>query len=130
VNNPDFIKLMDACGFSLMKISGKEAESFTTVMSFYGGVMGIIALAVAAPLVSEFALKYLPLSLQSGSIGAIIGRLLDDNLRRAIISDQESLWILLKVTLTSPLSAVLLLLVIFILLSKTTLWRRWRGQTV
>jgi putative tricarboxylic transport membrane protein len=61
-------------------------------------------------------------------LGVILSRLLDDNWRRAIISDQESLWLLLKGTVTSPLSAVLLLSVLAIMLSKTKLWRRWRGQ--
>ena len=61
-------------------------------------------------------------------LGVILSRLLDDNWRRAIISDQESLWLLLKGTVSSPLSAVLLLSVLAIVLSKTKLWRRWRGQ--
>ncbi len=63
-------------------------------------------------------------------LGVILSRLLDDNWRRAIISDQESLWLLLKGTLSSPLSAVLLASVVFILLSKTKLWQRWRGYSV
>ena len=54
----------------------------------------------------------------------ILARLLDDNFRRAIISDQESPWLLLQGTLASPLSATLLAGVVLILLSKTPLWRR------
>ncbi len=55
-------------------------------------------------------------------LGVILSRLLDDNWRRAIISDQESLWMLLKGTLTSPLSLVLFATVILIFVSKTPLW--------
>jgi putative tricarboxylic transport membrane protein len=55
-------------------------------------------------------------------LGVILSRLLDDNWRRAIISDQESLWLLLKGTLMSPLSLVLFLSVVLIFVSKTPLW--------
>ncbi|MDO8884049.1 MAG: tripartite tricarboxylate transporter permease [Pseudotabrizicola sp.] len=55
-------------------------------------------------------------------LGVILSRLLDDNWRRAIISDQESLWMLLKGTLASPLSLVLFVSVILIFVSKTPLW--------
>jgi putative tricarboxylic transport membrane protein len=55
-------------------------------------------------------------------LGVILSRLLDDNWRRAIISDQESLWMLLKGTLASPLSLVLFSSVILIFVSKTPLW--------
>ncbi|MBL8587290.1 MAG: tripartite tricarboxylate transporter permease [Methylobacteriaceae bacterium] len=57
-------------------------------------------------------------------LGVILSRLLDDNWRRAIISDQESLWLLLKGTLMSPLSIVLFGSIIFLLVSKTALWKR------
>ncbi|WP_430513021.1 tripartite tricarboxylate transporter permease [Pannonibacter phragmitetus] len=57
-------------------------------------------------------------------LGVILSRLLDDNWRRAIISEQESLPMLFKGILTSPLSATLLAGVVLILLSKTPLWRR------
>ena len=57
-------------------------------------------------------------------LGVILSRLLDDNWRRAIISEQESLPMLFKGILTSPLSAALLAGVVLILLSKTPLWRR------
>jgi putative tricarboxylic transport membrane protein len=56
-------------------------------------------------------------------LGVILSRLLDDNWRRAIISEQESLWMLMKGILTSPLSAVLFLSVVLILLSRTPIWR-------
>jgi len=55
-------------------------------------------------------------------LGVILSRLLDDNWRRAIISDQESLWMLLKGTLMSPLSLVLFVSVVLIFFSKTPLW--------
>ena len=57
-------------------------------------------------------------------LGVILSRLLDDNWRRAIISEQESLPMLFKGILTSPLSATLMAGVVLILLSKTPLWRR------
>ena len=55
-------------------------------------------------------------------LGVILSRLLDDNWRRAIISEQESLWMLLKGTLSSPLSLVLFASVVLIFLTKTPLW--------
>lgn len=55
-------------------------------------------------------------------LGVILSRLLDDNWRRAIISDQESLWMLLKGILASPLSFALFAAVIVIFISKTPLW--------
>ena len=55
-------------------------------------------------------------------LGVILSRLLDDNWRRAIISDQESLPRLLSGIVTSPLSLVLFLSVILIFVSKTPLW--------
>jgi putative tricarboxylic transport membrane protein len=61
-------------------------------------------------------------------LGVILARLLDDNWRRAIISEQESLTGLMKGILTSPLSAVLFFTIVFVLLSKTALWKRLRGQ--
>jgi putative tricarboxylic transport membrane protein len=60
-------------------------------------------------------------------LGVILSRLLDDNWRRAIISDQESLTQLFTGILTSPLSLVLFLSVVAILLSRTPLWRRIFG---
>lgn len=55
-------------------------------------------------------------------LGVILSRLLDDNWRRAIISDQESLPMLFAGIVGSPLSLVLLLTVVGIFLSKTPLW--------
>jgi putative tricarboxylic transport membrane protein len=55
-------------------------------------------------------------------LGVILSRLLDDNWRRAIISDQESLPLLFKGILTSPLSLVLFASVVLIFVSKTPLW--------
>jgi putative tricarboxylic transport membrane protein len=56
-------------------------------------------------------------------LGVILSRLLDDNWRRAVISDQEDLGLLLRGIVTSPLSLVLALSVVLIVLSKTPLWR-------
>ncbi|WP_284177213.1 tripartite tricarboxylate transporter permease [Rhabdaerophilum sp. SD176] len=59
-------------------------------------------------------------------LGVILSRLLDDNWRRAIISDQESLPKLLKGIVTSPLSLVLFSAVLFILLAP--LWRMVKAR--
>ncbi|MEQ9329254.1 MAG: tripartite tricarboxylate transporter permease [Rhodospirillales bacterium] len=56
-------------------------------------------------------------------LGVILSRLIDENWRRAIISDQESLPRLFGGILTSPLSLVLFTAVIVIFLSQTPLWR-------
>ncbi len=50
-------------------------------------------------------------------LGVILSRLLDDNWRRAIISEQESIPMLLKGIVTSPLSLVLFAAILVILLS-------------
>lgn len=55
-------------------------------------------------------------------LGVILSRLLDDNWRRAIISDLESPARLMTGILTSPLSLVLFLAVVLIFVSKTPLW--------
>jgi putative tricarboxylic transport membrane protein len=62
-------------------------------------------------------------------LGVILSRLLDDNWRRAIISDLESPVRLMKGILTSPLSLVLFLAIVMILVVKTPLWRTLRGRT-
>ncbi|RJL16342.1 tripartite tricarboxylate transporter permease [Paracoccus siganidrum] len=54
-------------------------------------------------------------------LGVILSRLIDENWRRAIISEQESLGSFFANMLTSPLSLVLFLTVIVILLSQTPL---------
>lgn len=59
-------------------------------------------------------------------LGVILSRLLDDNWRRAIISDQEDIGLLIMGIFTSPLSIVLFLAVLYILFSKMPL-RRWFG---
>jgi putative tricarboxylic transport membrane protein len=60
-------------------------------------------------------------------LGVILSRLLDDNWRRAIISDQESIPMLLTGIVTSPLSLVLFSAVLFILLAPVWRWLRARG---
>ena len=55
-------------------------------------------------------------------LGVILSRLIDENWRRAIISEQESLGALFINTISSPLSLVLLVAVIGILIGQTPLW--------
>lgn len=65
-------------------------------------------------------------------LGVIMSRLIDDNWRRAIISDQEDLGRLFSGIISSPLSLVLFTAVVLIFLSKTPLWGlvfRKRGQS-
>ncbi len=52
-------------------------------------------------------------------LGVILSRLIDENWRRAIISEQESLGVFFAKMLSSPLSLVLLSAVVLILLSQT-----------
>lgn len=55
-------------------------------------------------------------------LGVILSRLIDENWRRAIISEQESIPALMKGIVTSPLSLVLFVAVILIFASQTSLW--------
>jgi putative tricarboxylic transport membrane protein len=55
-------------------------------------------------------------------LGVILSRLLDDNWRRAIISERESLPRFFEGILTSPLSLTLFIGVILIFVSQTPLW--------
>ncbi len=55
-------------------------------------------------------------------LGVILSRLIDENWRRAIISEQESLGGLLAGILTSPLSLVLFIAVALIFVSQTPIW--------
>ena len=55
-------------------------------------------------------------------LGVILSRLLDDNWRRAIISDQESIPMLMAGILKSPLSLTLFVVIVLIFVSKTPLW--------
>lgn len=59
-------------------------------------------------------------------LGLILSRLIDDNWRRAIISERESVPALVKSILTSPLSLVLLLVVVMIFVTSTPWYARWR----
>lgn len=61
-------------------------------------------------------------------LGIILSRMIDDNWRRAIISEQESLSGLAIGILTSPLSATLFAFVVIILLSQSPLWPRRRAR--
>ena len=62
-------------------------------------------------------------------LGVILSRLLDDNWRRAIISEQESLSALFLGIVKSPLSLVLFVSILFLLLSKTAVWKKLTGKT-
>jgi putative tricarboxylic transport membrane protein len=57
-------------------------------------------------------------------LGVILSRLLDDNWRRAIISEREDLGRFFEGIITSPLSLSLFLAVILIFVSQTPLWTR------
>jgi putative tricarboxylic transport membrane protein len=57
-------------------------------------------------------------------LGIILSRLIDDNWRRAIISEREDLGALALGIASSPLSLTLFLVIVAVLLSKTPLWPR------
>lgn len=61
-------------------------------------------------------------------LGVILSRLLDDNWRRAIISEREDLGQFFTGIVTSPLSLVLFMAVIAILGAKTPLWAGLRAR--
>ena len=60
-------------------------------------------------------------------LGVILSRLIDENWRRAIISERESLGGLFHGIVTSPLSLVLFLAVVMIFLSSTPLWGKMKS---
>lgn len=55
-------------------------------------------------------------------LGVILSRLIDENWRRAIISEQESLGAFFAKLAGSPLSMVLLLTIVLTILSQTPIW--------
>ena len=59
-------------------------------------------------------------------LGVILSRLIDENWRRAIISEQESLSVFFVKMVSSPLSLVLFLAVVLIIIGQTPLWTRLR----
>ncbi len=61
-------------------------------------------------------------------LGVILSRLLDENWRRAVITERESLWGLLEGMVTSPLSLILLLAVLATILGQTPIWRAARAR--
>lgn len=61
-------------------------------------------------------------------LGVILSRLLDDNWRRAIISEQEDLGRFFSGIFSSPLSLVLFVSVILIFVSQTPLWTKAKGR--
>ncbi len=61
-------------------------------------------------------------------LGVILSRLLDDNWRRAIISEREDPARFFHGIVTSPLSLVLFLAVVFIFVSQTPIWRKLKAR--
>ena len=61
-------------------------------------------------------------------LGVILSRLLDDNWRRAIISERGDLGRFFDGLISSPLSLTLALAVVVILLSQTPLWRKLKAR--
>jgi putative tricarboxylic transport membrane protein len=61
-------------------------------------------------------------------LGVILSRLLDDNWRRAIISEREDLGRFFEGIFSSPLSTVLLVAVILIFVSQTPVWRMMKAK--
>jgi putative tricarboxylic transport membrane protein len=61
-------------------------------------------------------------------LGVILSRLLDDNWRRAIISEREDLGRFFHGIFTSPLSTVLFVAVILIFVSQTPMWTRAKAR--
>ena len=60
-------------------------------------------------------------------LGVILSRLLDDNWRRAIISEREDLGRFFGGLLSSPLSTVLFVAVVLIFVSQTPLWTKGKA---
>lgn len=58
-------------------------------------------------------------------LGVILSRLMDENWRRAIISERDDLGSLFLNTITSPLSLFLLVSIVLIFVSQTPVWTRW-----
>ena len=61
-------------------------------------------------------------------LGVILSRLLDDNWRRAIISEREDLGRFFGGIFSSPLSTVLLITVVLIFVSQTPLWTKAKAR--
>ncbi|MHA6263964.1 tripartite tricarboxylate transporter permease [Arenibacterium sp. CAU 1754] len=61
-------------------------------------------------------------------LGVILSRLLDDNWRRAIISEREDLGRFFEGIFTSPLSLVLFVAVILIFVSQTPVWTAMKNR--
>lgn len=59
-------------------------------------------------------------------LGVILSRLMDENWRRAIISEQESIPALFSNLFMSPLSIVLFVSIVLIFLSKTPIWKKMK----
>lgn len=62
-------------------------------------------------------------------LGVILARLIDENWRRAIISEREDFWAFMGGILTSPISLVLFVFILSVVIGQTPLWRRLRGRS-
>jgi putative tricarboxylic transport membrane protein len=62
-------------------------------------------------------------------LGIILSRLIDDNWRRAIISEREDIFALFAGILTSPLSLVLFGIIVAVLVSQTPIWQKRKSVT-
>jgi putative tricarboxylic transport membrane protein len=59
-------------------------------------------------------------------LGVILSRLIDENWRRAMVSEQDSLSAFFLNMISSPLSLILLISVVLIVVSKTPIWSMFR----
>jgi putative tricarboxylic transport membrane protein len=79
----------------------------------------MVAFGVLAYFLEEMGYPIAPLV-----IGMILGPMVDENLRRALIGSKGSL----LPFVTRPIAIVLLLLILYALVSQTAWYRRWRGK--
>jgi len=79
----------------------------------------MVAFGILAYFLEEMGYPIAPLV-----IGMILGPMIDENLRRALIGSQGSL----LPFVTRPIAVVLLLLILYSLVSQTARYRRWRGR--
>ncbi|WP_378942777.1 tripartite tricarboxylate transporter permease [Paracoccus sp. R86501] len=78
--------------------------------------------------VSGYCMRLYGCPLAPVILGVILSRLLDDNWRRAIISEREDFGAMMQGVVTSPLSLFLLVAVVLILVTNTPIWARWRAR--
>ncbi|AJQ97255.1 tripartite tricarboxylate transporter permease [Gynuella sunshinyii] len=61
-------------------------------------------------------------------LGVILSRLMDENWRRAILSERGDLGGFFQELLKSPLSIVLLSIIVLVLVTQTPIWKKWRAR--